>query len=314
MQLLDTTGMVPEQRVSAFREAMGQATVPCRVDQLAPESAVHSRMHFWSFGHVSLFTTDSTPFRLVRTARHLRMEAPPVVALSIHPVGRGRFTQLGHDQHMRRGDLMLNDLTAPYSWWSVSGGSRAVQIPYDRLALPVDVVRRAIDRLPGSPVHDLLVGHLERLAASADALAADPGAAAVGTATIELVRALVVSAAGDDRHLRSVRADSLVTRVREYVVQRLADPDLSPATIAAAHNVSVRQLYKACAEAGMSLEQSIIDQRLETARTQLAAAGGLRRSIAATARACGFQDPSHFSRRFRQAYGMTPREWQQLSR
>jgi len=314
MLLLDTTDTAAEERVDAFRAAMGQATVPCRVDQLVPEREVQARMHFWSFGRATLFTTDSSPFRLVRTPRHLRMEAPPVVALSIHPQGRGRFSQLGHEQHMGPGRLMLNDLTAPYSWSSVSGGSRAVQIRYDHLDLPVDVVRRAIGRLPGSPVHDLLVSHLQRLAASADQLAADPGATAVGAATVELVRALVVSAADDDRLRSAVREGSLMSRVREYVLARLPDADLSPASIAAAHNVSVRQLYKAFAADGQSLEQWVITERLELARAELASAAGRRRPIAATARACGFPDPSHFARRFRAAFGLTPREWQQLAR
>jgi AraC-like DNA-binding protein len=35
--------------------------------------------------------------------------------------------------------------------------------------------------------------------------------------------------------------------------------------------------------------------------------------IAATARACGFADASHFARRFRGAYGLSPREWQQAA-
>ena len=78
--------------------------------------------------------------------------------------------------------------------------------------------------------------------------------------------------------------------------------------------MSVRQLYKTCAAAGLSLEQWIIDQRLETARTVLASPAGRHRSIAATALACGFADPSHFSRRFRDAFGMSPRDWQQVAR
>jgi AraC-like DNA-binding protein len=70
---------------------------------------------------------------------------------------------------------------------------------------------------------------------------------------------------------------------------------------------------QACGASGLSLEQWIIDQRLEAAHADLASSTGRRRSIAATSRAYGFQDPSHFSRRFRGAYGMTPRDWQQLA-
>lgn len=93
----------------------------------------------------------------------------------------------------------------------------------------------------------------------------------------------------------------------------MTDPDLTPAAIAAAHNVSLRQLYKSCAEAGLSLEQWIVDHRLEAARADLASPAGLRRSIAATGRACCFASPSHFARRFRQAYGLAPREWQRMA-
>src|SRR4051812_50179414 len=94
----------------------------------------------------------------------------------------------------------------------------------------------------------------------------------------------------------------------------LTDPDLSADLIARTQHVSVRQLYKTCAAAGLSLEQWIIDQRLESARTALASPTGRYRSIAATALACGFADPSHFSRRFRDALGISPPDWQPTAR
>jgi AraC-like DNA-binding protein len=312
--LLDTADLPPETRTEAFRAAMGQATVPCRVEHLAPPDQIRARMHLWAYGRTSLFTNDASGYRLVRTARHLQMEAPPVVALAVQSQGHGRFSQLGHDQVVGPRDLMLNDLTAPYSFsWTGAGGSRAVQISYDHLGLPVDVVRSALGRLPTSPLHGLVHAHLHTLVAHAAELAGSPGVTAVGTATIELVRALVASAAHDDRFIPSVREETLVVRVQTYVTQHLDDTELTPAAIAGIHNVSVRQLYTSFAAAGLSLEQWVIEQRLETARSQLNSPTGRRRSIAATSRICGFQDPSHFTRRFRAAYGMTPREWQKLS-
>jgi AraC-like DNA-binding protein len=314
MLLLDTTGLPVDERVDSFRAAMGQASVPCRIEHLAPASRIRARMHLWLYGEANLFTADASGFRLVRTPKHVRMEAPAVVALAVQPHGQGRFSQFGRDELVGPDDLMLSDLTAPYSFsWSGTGASRAFQIPYEQLALPVDVVRKAAGRLRASPLYDLVLQHLQWLDRSADALAADPGAATLGTATTELVRALLVSAAGDDRHLTPVMAETLMTRVTTFVGLHLRDPDLTPERIAAAHNVSVRQLYKACAAAGIRLEQWIIDQRLEAARAELVTPSGRRRSIAATARACGFRDPSHFSRRFRGAYGMSPRDWQHLA-
>lgn len=314
MLLLDTTGLPVDERLEAFRAAMGQASVPCRIEHLAPAHRIRARMNLWMYGEANLFTADASGFRLVRTPKHVRMEAPAMVALAVQPHGQGRFSQFGREELVGADDLMLSDLTAPFSFsWSGFGGSRAFQIPYERLALPVDVVRTAAGRLRASPMHDLVLQHLRWLDSSADALSADPGAATLGTATTELVRALLVSAAGDERHLTPVMAETLMTRVTTFVALHLRDPDLTPERIAAAHNVSVRQLYKACAAAGMSLEGWTIDQRLEAARAELVTPAGRRRSIAATARACGFRDPGHFSRRFREAYGLSPRDWQHVA-
>ena len=52
--------------------------------------------------------------------------------------------------------------------------------------------------------------------------------------------------------------------------EHLGDPGLDAETIAAAHHVSVRQLYKTCAKADLRLEQWIIDERLANAAEDLA--------------------------------------------
>jgi AraC-like DNA-binding protein len=311
MLLLDTAAVAPEHRVDAFRAAFDQASVPCRIEHLDPADRVHSRMHLWQYGRTNVFTTDASGFRLVRTPRHVRVESPQVVALAVQTRAVARFHQFGSDQLVAPGRLMLTDLTAPYDFsWSGAGGSRAFQVPVEQLGLPIAVVRAAAPRLAASPLHDLVRDHLERLARDGDVLAAGPGAAALGTATTELVRALLVSAAGDSALTPAVREETLLSRVMTYAAHHLTDPDLGPERLAAVHNVSLRQLYKTCADGGIRLEQWLIDQRLEAARVELASPAGRRRPVSAVARACGFADPSHFARRFRAAYGMSPRAWQ----
>jgi AraC-like DNA-binding protein len=56
----------------------------------------------------------------------------------------------------------------------------------------------------------------------------------------------------------------------------------------------------------------LIRERLEGARRTLASATSRNTSIAAVARRWGFTDPGHFAKRFRAAYGLSPREWQRL--
>jgi AraC-like DNA-binding protein len=314
MLLLDTSDVPHGDRADAFAGAMQELASACRVDHRDPQDEMRIRMQLWQYGASALLATDATRFRLVRSARHVSMDGAPVVGVSFQARGHGEFAQRGHEQLVHGDDLMLVDMATPYAFGcAVGGGARVFLVPGEVLGLPVDVVRAAAPRLRASPLHALVRRHLEEVAASADRLASDPGAAALGTATVELVRALIVSAAGDGQRLAEVRDDSLLGPVRAYVRQRLHDPALTVEAIAAAHNVSVRRLYRTWAQAGLSLEQWIIDQRLEAARTALVSPAGFHRTIAATARTCGFSDPSHFSRRFRRAYGVTPREWQRIA-
>ncbi|MGY1741549.1 MULTISPECIES: helix-turn-helix domain-containing protein [unclassified Blastococcus] len=314
MLLFDTAPLRRTERAEAFRAVMQEAAAPCRIEHREDPELMRARISLWPLGRAALLSTDASRFGLVRTSRHVRSGGEPAVSLAYQRRGRVEFGQAGSRQVVQGRDLMLVDPTAPYTFaCATGGGNRALQVPLDLLGLPEDLVRRAAPRLRASPLHDLVRTHLEWIADAAPELSGDPGAAALGTATVELLRALVVSAAGDDPRRADVREETLLHRVRAYVRQHLSDPGLTPRTIAAAHNVSVRQLYKACAAAGWSLEQWVIQQRLEDARARLTTPAGLRRPIGATARACGFADPSHFTRRFRQMYGMTPREWQRAA-
>jgi AraC-like DNA-binding protein len=109
--------------------------------------------------------------------------------------------------------------------------------------------------------------------------------------------------------------DTLALRVSRYIDTSLADPALGPEQIAAAHSISVRQLYRVWRMSGhdLPLTEWILHRRLEHARAQLTDLGP-GTTIAAIARGNGFATASHFARRFRQAYTTTPGEWRRLSR
>ncbi len=168
---------------------------------------------------------------------------------------------------------------------------------------------QASERLSASPLFSLVSHHLLSLRHEADEL---QGAAvtgmSVGAATTHLVRALLVSAVEDQRDSRSALAEALLPRILAYVRQHLTDRELSPASIAREHSISIRYLYKLCEGADVRLMEWIIEQRLEGARTSLMCDDRPQPSIACLAKQWGFKDSSHFSTRFRKAFGMSPRE------
>jgi AraC-like DNA-binding protein len=312
--VLDTADIPRKERIEAVHTAMMAASVPSYVIHEDPGGEVRTRLEVWDLGSANIFTARSTGLRLLRTAKQARQDAAPIIALSVQMLGDGHHEQLGHRQVVRPGSLMMADLSSPYDFsWSGDGAAGCIQIPIDQVGLPLDVVRRAAANLRTSPLYDLVTDHVAHLVRDAERLSADPAAPSLGRASIELARALLASAAHTEPHTSAVLAETLLTRIRTYVRRHLTDPDLRPATIAVAHNISLRHLYKICAQADFSLEQWIIGERLQGAREELLQPQNRARTIAMVAHHWGFTDPTHFTRRFRSAYGLTPSEFRRIA-
>lgn len=316
MLLLDLDTVAPRERVEAFRHALTDSLVPNDVAHEGPVSGMHARMELWQVGGLGLFATRNSGFEVRRTARHVRHHRDrPVVSVSLQPHGVHRAEVLGRQRLLGSDDIcVFHELSPRLYGWSGDGASRSMMFDMDRLGVPVDTVAAASLRLRASPLHDLVLHHLRGVWRDPGRLEADPGAAALASATTELVRALLLSAAHaeESADVRSALEDTLVTRVLAYARRHLADRGLTPERIAREHAVSVRRLYALLSEEGISLEQWLITERLGRARRMLAAARYDRLTVAAVAARCGFSTPSHFSRRFRAAYGVSPSEWRRL--
>ncbi|MEU1814944.1 helix-turn-helix transcriptional regulator [Streptomyces roseifaciens] len=76
--------------------------------------------------------------------------------------------------------------------------------------------------------------------------------------------------------------------------------------------MSVRHLHRLFRDEGTegtTVSRWILERRLEHCRRELGRPGGSAPSVTAVAHRFGFTSPSHFSRAFRAAYGVSPREW-----
>jgi AraC-like DNA-binding protein len=177
-----------------------------------------------------------------------------------------------------------------------------------QLGLPVDAVRAALPKLQASPIYDLVRAHLVRLGDARNLSTVTQEM--VGQASLQLIRALI-STTTEGSLQREALNTSLQLRILMYVDANLHDHQLTPDSIAAAHNISTRHLYAlwARADPDLSLSQWIISRRLKRAEVQLSKEQPATTTVAHIAHDCGFTDASHFSRRFRESYGMTPREW-----
>jgi AraC family transcriptional regulator, positive regulator of tynA and feaB len=107
----------------------------------------------------------------------------------------------------------------------------------------------------------------------------------------------------------SAVSDALLWKTRELIASQLDDANLSPETLASQIHVSLRRLQEVFQQHGTTLSECIWDMRLECARNLLVTPHNLPESISVIAYRSGFSDVAHFSRRFRQRYGVSPTQY-----
>jgi len=313
-ELFDTATMPPGDRLRLLRDAIGSAAVPVEVLHHVGPDEVSARGTGGRLGRLSILTITTTPLTVRRTVRLARADPEPSIIVELQLAGRRSVVQYNRRTVLSPGDLILLDARRPYLSTSQDGNHQhSVRVPRADLALTDHALARVAGlRLgPRNPVANLAAAYLTRLVGD-QRLAAEADLDVFEAPTIELIRAVVATQLGAGVLASEPLENTLALRIMEFTRQHLTDPDLSAAKIAAAQNISVRHLYTTLSRSGIVLGEWIRVRRLEGCRRELARSAMAGRTISAIAHAWGFGDATHFSRTFREAFGMSPREWRAL--
>jgi AraC-like DNA-binding protein len=108
------------------------------------------------------------------------------------------------------------------------------------------------------------------------------------------------------------QAEQVRVRTDAIIYEQATDQNLTPATIAAQLNISLRQLYRAF-NGTESPAARIRRRRLERAAEILAARSGPGH-VERVAMECGFASAEYFSRAFRREFGLSPRAYRSTHR
>lgn len=309
--VLDTAFVKPQDREEAVRHAVWQRVVPVDIDHHLPAQDLSVHIKLSAVGPIRICSARATPLAVERSEKLARKDDEPAVFLGLQLAGTSLVEQNGRQSLLRAGDFALYETIAPYMLRFEGGvAHHFIRFPRAALALPKSTLRdiAAVPLRSDNPIAALASTYFAQLATS-EKLRHGVHADAVVEPSIELVRAVVASQLGDSKLARGPLEATLSLRITQYIRAHLADPDLSAARIAAAHGISVRHLYTVLARADISLGDWIRSHRLAECRRELAGPNARLRTIAATGRRWGFVDATHFSRVFKQAYGMSPRSW-----
>jgi AraC-like DNA-binding protein len=295
--------LFPGDRFDAWCEIVAKTHLAFAVDRSARSADPFlADVREQRLGEMALLDAHVLPHRGRRTGRQVSENTRDVVGLHFLETGRQAVEIAGDTIVLGPGDAMLWD-------GSATGGYEILEpLRKKTLIMPRSVAATALPNyrhdfvrvLPrDNPQTGALINVLSLLGDQLPAM--DTGARQASAAlVIELLRSLP----GDGEHTPARWSGwQLRERALQYVDDHLGDPKLSPATVAAAHAVSLRTLYSAVDGLGMTLAAYIRHRRLARCYDDLVLSAAPVGEIGSR---WGFSSPAHFSRVFQQRYGMPP--------
>jgi len=224
----------------------------------------------------------------------------------------GAWFKVGSREFVTRtGDLFIFDADEPFETQPTD------RFTHEGLAVPKVLLDPhlpalgwpRLTRLSGrSGVDSLAAGYIDTLTRNWDGLS-EP---VMHLATDTLARLIgIACGAAAAEQSDAVRAGRLV-EAKQYIDRHLADPELSPATVAASLRIAVRTLHAMFEPTGISFTRYVARRRLDECRTALL--GSPTRAVTDIAFAWGFGTLSNFYRAFQATFGMSPGDLRARSR
>ncbi|MFF7893216.1 helix-turn-helix domain-containing protein [Streptomyces sp. NPDC007907] len=308
--ILSTASLPAADRGERWHHAVSRTFIPLDVrlleDDPSPGSIVSHRL-----GSLGVSQVQAGP-QIVTRSRRLAQDGKEFLILTLQRRGSALKEQDGREARIGPGDFSLSDSSRTFRK-KVQSAFCFTSFHFPRAELHVrdeDLRTLTATAFSGREGSAALVGtYFARLAHEAAHLDAVPGRQFAATA-LDLLALLINERSGRFVPQAPETAAATLVRVKDHIARHLADPGLAPPGIAAAHHMSVRYLHKLFQPEGVTVGEWIRTQRLERCRRDLLRPPAPGPGVAAVAGRWGFTSPSHFSRSFRAAYGMTPREWQ----
>ncbi|MFE9120574.1 helix-turn-helix domain-containing protein [Streptomyces sp. NPDC007172] len=262
------------------------------------------------FGEISVRLVAGGPAELVRPARLIDPGCPGVLRVIRPLAGEALLWQDGRHATVRSPELICLDSSRPFKL-VMPQPFRLVEavVTHRSMGLtPADAARLTARPWCGeqgiAAFMSTLLGGFQRHGDEIETAFDLFGGSIVGLAAALFAERMRSAVAEPD-----AARQSLMLHIQAYVRERLADPELTPSLVAKRYNVSLRYLQKMFREHGTSPARWIRDERLARCRCELSDPRLEHLPVALIGERAGLYGASHFSRLFRDRYGVTPREF-----
>lgn len=295
-----------------YRDAKAWSRASDQLFQTTPivpsgtEGRFRLRAEMLMLGRVRLAHLESGPYLNERFPVESR-QVDPTFILDLQRVGRSRIEQNGQVTEIGPGDFSITDASRPYRREYLDDRNQVLvmQFPQQMLTLPPRALAHVLGTsFSGGSGLAVIVSRL--LDGVADNLAAlqEPLGLTLVDSIIDVVSTLIIGRTA----VGSEAGDSAwqLLEIRDYIMEHLGDPDLTPERVARAHFISLRQLHALFAKSGSTVAAWIRDRRLEMCRRELADPRSASRTVREISDRWGFSNQTYFAKIFRATYGYSP--------
>ncbi|WP_457106686.1 helix-turn-helix domain-containing protein [Methylobacterium sp. P5_C11] len=304
-----TESLHPRDRFVQWREERARQLFGVSIE-LEPQKRLRFQGAYTllRLGDTAIAELTASAYRVSRTPSDIARTPSDAFCICQQVAGGGLLKAGGREMPVAAGAIMMGQLDLSYESVPAPQDSfacRIVRLPASRITQLV----RGGDAHPfrllenGAGLSALFAAYLESFVVQAPHLTGSVAEAAIDTL---LHLALLARGAGEPRadSARAAIRAGLLDRAHALIERRLHEPGLSPAQVAAALGISIRQLHILFEPTGTSFGRHLRMRRVARARRILEAAP--RTSVTEAAYASGFDSLSTFFRSFRAAYGCAP--------
>lgn len=312
MDVFSTASVPAGRRTSYWNEVYTSHFAQVTFDPVSREN-FDAELRTGTMGPLGLARVCYNAANVERTRSHIDRTRQRLFSFVLHLRGRGAFTHYGHETLLEEGDFTLSDNAEPHHL--------QLQGPADVIIVrcPPDVLKPYLPsperlcglRLPAREGFTSTAAAMMRSLVDQLDRGISPKFSQMVVRTVLEVMATSYAMVFDKDVADCSVVGARRVQARRFIETHLKEPDLTATAVARALDVSPRYLRMVFAAERETVSEYILRRRLEECARLLANSLWRGHTITEIAFASGFNSGPHFTRAFRQQYGITPRQYRE---
>ncbi len=310
MKVISTAAVPRSAKVSYWTDINRLLFTPLGVEPANLES-FEAKAEYEALGPTGFARVCSTPAQVRCTEEDVSKITRRRFSVNMVANGHVLFNHYGREIELEENDFVLMDNTCPsQSWITEPTESMILAIPDTLLKSLIPYPEQLCGlHMPGQYGFGRMVSSMLRSIWEQieEGVPDDTGAVIAKHFMDVLVTSYALNHHSDAEG--SAIANTRRIRIKRFIETQLRDPELSAGAVADAFKISPRYLRMIFAKDNESVSSYILRRRLEECAREMRSSLSRSRTITEIAFGWGFNGAPHFTRSFRDHFGMTPKEY-----